>query len=70
MEREGKVIKGKFELGRFVGTPGALEALARNQKAPIEYIMRHWTGDWGDLDDEDKEENEFSLERGFRILSS
>jgi hypothetical protein len=27
-------------------------------------------GDWGDLPDEDRVENEFSLEHGFRILSS
>jgi hypothetical protein len=27
-------------------------------------------GDWGDLDEEDKRENEFSLQHGFRIFSS
>jgi hypothetical protein len=27
------------------------------------------TGDWGDLEDEDKKENNFSVELGFRILS-
>ncbi len=28
------------------------------------------TGDWGDLDDEDKKENELSVKEGFRILSA
>ncbi len=28
------------------------------------------TGDWGDLDDEDKKENELSVKQGFRILSA
>ena len=27
-------------------------------------------GDWGDLSDEDKRENDFSVEHGFRILSA
>lgn len=27
-------------------------------------------GDWGGLDDDDKEENEFSLQRGLRLLSA
>ena len=32
--------------------------------------LRHRRGDWGDLKDEDKEENEASLREGFRILSA
>jgi hypothetical protein len=28
------------------------------------------TGDWGELSEEDRKENQFSLERGFRLLSS
>ena len=28
------------------------------------------TGDWGNLDDEDKKENELSVKEGFRILSA
>jgi hypothetical protein len=35
-----------------------------------EFLARHVTGDWGDLGDEDKEENELSVEQGFRILSA
>jgi hypothetical protein len=27
-------------------------------------------GDWGDLSDDDRKENEFSLVHGFRLLSS
>ncbi len=27
-------------------------------------------GDWGDLDEEDKKENELSVKEGFRILSA
>jgi hypothetical protein len=33
-------------------------------------IHRHVTGDWGDLDEADKQENELSVQKGFRILSA
>ena len=59
-----------FELGQIVGTPGALEALLQAQQHPVLFLSRHVTGDWGDIPDEDKDENEFSVARGFRILSA
>ena len=59
-----------FELGRIVATPGALRALEAAEQLPAEFLDRHVTGDWGDLDDEDKQENEFSIQNGFRILSA
>lgn len=33
-------------------------------------LSRHVRGDWGDLDEEDKKENELSVTEGFRILSA
>ncbi len=33
-------------------------------------IARHAAGDWGDLSDEDRAENELSLRQGFRLLSA
>ena len=53
-----------------MGTPGALQALRDAEQLPAELLTRHVTGDWGDLPDEDKEENELSVEEGFRILSA
>jgi hypothetical protein len=35
-----------------------------------ESLKRHAKGDWGDLCQEDKQENELSLKEGFRILSA
>ena len=32
-------------------------------------IRRHVTGDWGDLDEHDRGENQLALENGFRIFS-
>jgi hypothetical protein len=62
--------KPLFELGQVVGTPGALQALNDAEQLPAELLNRHVTGDWGDLCDEDKAENELSVEQGFRILSA
>ena len=59
-----------FPLGYIVATPGALDALARANQSPQEFLNRHVTGDWGELGNEDKAENNYSLKHGFRILSS
>ena len=60
----------RFPLGRVVATPGALAVLERNQVAPFTFLARHQIGDWGDLDADDRAENEFSLQQGFRLLSA
>jgi len=59
-----------FDLGQLVATPGALAALEKTGQNPMEFLSRHVTGDWGELPEEDKTENQFSLEKGFRLLSS
>ena len=60
----------RFNLGQIVATPGALEALEQAGQDAWELLSRHASGDWGTLSDADREENETSLEHGFRILSS
>ena len=37
---------------------------------PLRYLARHRSGDWGELDPQDRRENERSLKHGWRILSS
>lgn len=59
-----------FELGQVVATPGALKALGEAGQTPLEFLVRHQTGDWGELDDHDKQENELALKKGFRLLSA
>ena len=59
-----------FDLGQLVATPGALAALEKAGQNPMEFLSRHVTGDWGELPEEDKAENQLSLEKGFRLLSS
>jgi hypothetical protein len=62
--------KALFNLGQLVATPGALAALEKTGQNPMEFLSRHVRGDWGDLPEEDKAENQLSLEKGFRLLSS
>jgi len=59
-----------FPAGQIVATPGALALLAQAQKTPLEFLSRHLRGDWGDLCQEDKTENELSLKHGYRLMSS
>ena len=63
-------MSARFPLGRVVSTHGALELLARYGKSPAEYLKRHHAGDWGDLDDSDKHENERALKSGARLFSA
>jgi len=66
----GKGSAPSFSLGPIVATPGALEALGRNQSNGLEYLARHARGDWGDLGDEDKQSNDAALQSGARIMSA
>lgn len=60
----------KFSLGQLVATPGAQGAIISAGQDPLEFILRHQSGDWGEVPKEDKEENERSLQHGWRLLSA
>ncbi len=59
-----------FSPGRIVSTPGALEAMRVSGVNPLTLLARHLAGDWGDICESDRRENEYSLKEGFRLLSS
>ena len=62
----------RFPLGKTYITPGAEEALALMiaGQTGIDFLRRHVSGDFGELTDEDSQENELSLREGFRVLSA
>ena len=72
MEIMNKTTNNKllFSLGQTVATPGALELLEENGRSPSEFLARHHRGEWGDLDDEDKQANALALKDGSRLFSS
>ncbi len=60
----------QFEIGGIYATPGAITALEEAGEVGLTYLARHHSGDWGDVSEPDKEENELSLKEGFRIVSA
>ena len=58
--------KPLFPLGLVLVTPGAL--FLGVSFCP--FLRRHQCGDWGDLRDEDKAGNNYSVKNGLRILSA
>lgn len=59
-----------FPLGNIYMTIGAREILDESNQLAHEFLAKHQSGDWGELCEEDKKENELSLKEGFRILSA
>lgn len=64
-----EISKPKFNTGRLVATPGALDALVDAAQSPMDFLNRHVRGDWGDCCDEDRQANEDALRYGARLLS-
>ncbi len=62
--------RARFPLGCTLTTPGAAEALERANMSARDLLLRHQSGDWGELSDDDRAENELSVTEGFRILSA
>lgn len=63
----------KFELGMKVMTRGIQEAIKANTLTDrdIQSILaKHHNGDWGDLEQEDKQMNDDAIVNGDRILSA
>lgn len=61
---------GKVELGQLVATPGSLHVLESAGHIPPEFLLRHKHGDWGELEEEDRQANEAALSQGSRLLSA
>lgn len=60
----------RFKLGRILATPAAIEAVDRASISIIDLLIRHLRGDWGDLSESDRQQNELALIAGGRLLSS
>lgn len=63
----------KFSLGRIVWTRGINDLIADDAlfaKFVMDSIKRHSNCDWGEPSDEDKRENDFSLDKHLRLFSA
>ena len=59
-----------IDLGQTFMTIGAKEALEESNQTAMEFLIRHQSGDWGIVCEEDGQENDFSVKEEFRILSA
>lgn len=57
-----------FPLGQLLITAAANATLAPEDV--YDGLIRHANGEWGDLDDEDRQSNEDALRTGQRLLSA
>ena len=67
---ENPILKPKFPLGQLLATPGALKALEESGQSPGFFLEKHASGDWGEVNDEDKRANDQALVDGSRLLSA
>jgi hypothetical protein len=67
------VVNPAFQTAQIVATKGVVDLAAENSDFAQfirKSLSRHVKGDWGDVDDEDKQANDQALKQGTRLLSS
>ncbi len=67
------VINPAFSTSQIVATRGVFDLACENPdfaRFIQESLSRHVKGDWGDVDDEDKQTNDRALKQGTRLLSA
>lgn len=70
---EVSLMPSKFPLGVMLFTRGVNDRAVEDRAFAtfvIESLNRHGQEDWGDLCEEDRRENDLSLNEGFRLLSA
>jgi hypothetical protein len=60
----------RFALGHICITPRALLLLASGTEEASDFLARHIAGDWGDLDEHDRRQNDIAVQHSLRILSA
>jgi hypothetical protein len=61
-------VSVRFELGVVCATPGAILELGPALIAEV--LGRHASGDWGDLGEFDRHENDLAVRKGLRVFSA
>lgn len=59
----------KFKLGQIVMTQGAAALIHDEQLNVSELVMRHASGDWGEVCEDDKKTNDYNCLRNGMVLS-
>ncbi len=67
----GVRVPVSFDLGRVYATPGAMRAIEEAGQTPGDFLQRHLSNDWGEMDAHDSRLNDRALESGEdRIFSA
>ena len=64
---KSQFTRALFRLGQILSTPNALNKLTQDDI--LTAIRRHQAGDWGDVDDHDRQANDRALTEGTRLFS-
>lgn len=73
LEKVAPFVGPKFDLGQLVMTRGVADRVATDAAFAafaVASLKRHANGDWGDLGEEDKKENEYALDKYLRLFSA
>lgn len=66
-------IKSKFKLGQLLMSRGVSDRVAESEEFAVfvwQSLKRHASGDWGKIGKEDRQENEFSLNKYLHLFSA
>lgn len=63
-------IEPRLQLGHVVATYGALRKMLANSIDPHALLTRHATGDWSEMDAEDRKANIEAAASGLRVFSA
>lgn len=58
----------RFSLGQLLATPSVLKNIPNDQM--LAALNRHACGDWGDVNEHDRQANNAALREGTRLLSA
>lgn len=62
-------LKPLFHPGKLLVSPWALDTLRANDVPVISVMLHHIAGDWGVVSDDDKRQNDLSINAGLRLIS-
>lgn len=62
--------QARFKTGHLVATIGVDTLVKRGRINPAPYLLRHVSGDWGDIDEAERQQNDAALAAGAGRLFS